>query len=401
MRLRFKTVLAIIFILIITCASVGVGYLFYTNVSNEPDIVVDGKLTINYLNGKKFKFKSNGELELSVTNNDTEQNYYYIEFMDVDANNVTYTLSSSSNIEVTNELKNGVFLEHLLINTSETVKFKINFKSEVSEWYSGSIHIGVKENEENNFSDVILANNSVGNKPLSNFGEKAVLDEGLLTAQDDYGIAYYFRGNILNNNVSFAGEKWKIVKINGDGSVKLVLTNSTSHVSKYSDDKKDFKESDIYEALMDWYNNHLNDYSDYIAPHRFCNDYVLEDDKNYIAYTRLITNRIPTYMCLGEFANAKIGLLTADEVVLAGGTNGSNTKYYLYNNDIETAYYTMTFAKQTGDTSYPFLVNPYGSLIFDVSSNLLRGIRPVINITKNVKATGTGTEKDPYVLSLS
>ena len=48
----------------------------------------------------------------------------------------------------------------------------------------------------------------------------------LNSAPDDYGTSYYFRGNVLDNNVTFAGKNWKIVRINGDGSVRLVLDGS-------------------------------------------------------------------------------------------------------------------------------------------------------------------------------
>jgi hypothetical protein len=44
-------------------------------------------------------------------------------------------------------------------------------------------------------------------------------------APDDYGTSYYFRGNITNNFVSFAGMCWRIVRVTGDGSIKLALYN--------------------------------------------------------------------------------------------------------------------------------------------------------------------------------
>ena len=40
---------------------------------------------------------------------------------------------------------------------------------------------------------------------------------------DDYGISYYFRGNVNDNYVSFANKTWRIVRINGDGSVRIIL----------------------------------------------------------------------------------------------------------------------------------------------------------------------------------
>ena len=54
MRLRFKSVLVFIFIMIIACASIGVGYLFYNEVIDRSNVVVDGDLTINFINGDKF-----------------------------------------------------------------------------------------------------------------------------------------------------------------------------------------------------------------------------------------------------------------------------------------------------------------------------------------------------------
>ena len=45
----------------------------------------------------------------------------------------------------------------------------------------------------------------------------------LNSAPDDYGTSYYFRGNVLDNYVSFADKIWRIVRINGDGTVRLVL----------------------------------------------------------------------------------------------------------------------------------------------------------------------------------
>lgn len=400
MRLRFKSTLVFIFILIIICSSVGVGYLFYTKVTNDSDIVVDGRLTINYLNGKKFSFNNDATVEFSITNNDEELNFYYIEFMDVDAGNVTYNLTSSTGLKISNKLTSEIVSEQIAINAKETVSYKLEFSSSLNESYSGIIQVGLKEQNKDSFVDVILTQNNIGDKSLSNFMDNATLDEGLLTAQDDNGIAYYFRGAVTNNNVSFAGSNWKIVKINGDGSVKLVYADLIDHVSKYADSDVKLDKSSIYELLNEWFDNHLKDYSELIAHHRFCSDTVKEsDDLSYIAYRRLITNKNPTFVCLGETSNTKIGLLTADEVVLAGGSLKSNYKFYLYDSDIDKAYYTLTFAKVSGDTYYPFLVNQFGSLVSDVSSKLLRGIRPVINITNTAKASGTGTLDDPYIIS--
>jgi len=48
-------------------------------------------------------------------------------------------------------------------------------------------------------------------------------DVGIFTALDDYGTSYYYRGTVKNNYVDFAGFTWRIVRINGDGSIRLIL----------------------------------------------------------------------------------------------------------------------------------------------------------------------------------
>ncbi len=50
-------------------------------------------------------------------------------------------------------------------------------------------------------------------------------DKILSTAIDDYGTTYYFRGNPIDNYVNYAGMCWRIVRIQGDGSIKLILAS--------------------------------------------------------------------------------------------------------------------------------------------------------------------------------
>ena len=397
MRLRFKSALGFIFLLIAICAFLGVGYIFYGKISNDSDIVVDGKITINYLTGKKFELNGNNEVSFSVTNNDTETKYYYIQLTDIYAKDVKYELTSSDNLKIANELKSEIISNQVSINAQETVNYTIKFTTKDHEKYSGIIQIGEKNDENNTFADVIIANNKLNETSLTKNGESATLDEGFLKSTDDLGIAYYFRGAVSNNNVKFADKNWKIVKINGDGSVKLVLDGTIEELNKYYESEFAFKNSKISESLNNWYNINLNNYSDYIAYYKFCNDIVTEEESsNYIGYSRIITNKIPMYVCLGNKVNTKIGLLTADEVSMAGASINENKSFYLYNENIKTAYYLMTGAEYKNGTYYPFLVNTDGSIIANTAGNLLRSIRPVINIIKNAKITGNGSLEEPY-----
>ena len=53
--------------------------------------------------------------------------------------------------------------------------------------------------------------------------ETNAANSGLYKAEDDDGATYYYRGVIDNNWVEFAGFYWRIVRINGDGSIKLII----------------------------------------------------------------------------------------------------------------------------------------------------------------------------------
>lgn len=400
LRKRFKSMLYFIFMLILTVSALGVGYIFYDKITNDSDIVVDGKITINYLDGKKFSLNGNKSIAFSVTNNDTETKYYYIQLTDVYASEVTYSLKSSDGLNMKNELKSEIVSNQISINGNETINYTLEFNTDGNTSYSGVLQVGVKENEKNTFADVILANNKVNERSLTENGDAATLDEGMLKKEDDLGVAYYFRGNVKNNNVLFAGKNWKIVKINGDGSIKLVLDNIVDEISKYYSEDYSFLKSTIFEKLNNWYANNLNDYSDYIAYYKFCNDTVLEDD-NYLAYNRVITNKIPTFVCLGNLVNSRIGLLTIDEVSLAGGSTGENKSYYLYNEKITNSYYTMSSASSRYGNYYPFVVDTDGSISSNVNGNLLRGVRPVINIIKTAKVSGNGTNEEPYEIIMN
>ena len=77
-----------------------------------------------------------------------------------------------------------------------------------------------------NFKDRILALNEV-KTPITTPGAAVSTEtEALLaSAEDDYGTSYYFRGAVTNNYVEFANKCWRIVRVSGDGSVKLILHN--------------------------------------------------------------------------------------------------------------------------------------------------------------------------------
>ena len=150
----------------------------------------------------------------------------------------------------------------------------------------------------------------------------------LASTQDDYGTSYYFRGAVKNNYVEFANKCWRIVRVSGDGSVKLILHNDntakaanpcssannstsaafarysgTTYKSKFNSSSNDnayvgFKygtvgsstyaathantnKSTILTNLETWYNNNLKTYESVIDDTVWCNDKTNVTDTSY------------------------------------------------------------------------------------------------------------------------
>ena len=72
-----------------------------------------------------------------------------------------------------------------------------------------------------------IKNGSTVKTPTTTPGAAISADTEALLAStaDDYGTSYYFRGAVTNNFVEYANMCWRIVRVTGDGSIKLVLYN--------------------------------------------------------------------------------------------------------------------------------------------------------------------------------
>ena len=209
-----------------------------------------------------------------------------------------------------------------------------------------------------------------------------------------------------NNYVAFAGFSWRIVRINGDGTVRLILDTLASTLSNYHNSNEgyeDLENNTISTFLTTFYDNNLKSYEAYIANAKYCKDGLSNNGKTekiYNAYSRIVTDMNPTFNCLGDKYSSKIGLITADEVIYAGGlTTSENKDYYLYNSAIENNWWTSNIAKFSSQGFYPFAIDTNGKVVSDINGTLYRGLRPVININKKTVVTGTGTITDPYVIS--
>ncbi len=76
----------------------------------------------------------------------------------------------------------------------------------------------------NHDKTVESAKTNIKSKGIPDFAQVATTDEGLYMAEDDEGESYYYRGAVKNNYVSFAGFIWRIIRRNGDGSIRMIYS---------------------------------------------------------------------------------------------------------------------------------------------------------------------------------
>ena len=91
----------------------------------------------------------------------------------------------------------------------------------------------------NGKTTILDAQNYIKNKETPNFSVAATTNEGMFATEDDLGTSYYFRGAVDNNWVKFGKENgkdiyWRIIRINGDNSVRMIYSGTTPPISSTS-----------------------------------------------------------------------------------------------------------------------------------------------------------------------
>ena len=285
-----------------------------------------------------------------------------------------------------------------------------------------------------------------GTKCYLYFDEKASAGDTILAASkpqaqttdwinNGQGVTYYYTGANPDNWVQFAGFWWRIIRINGDGSIRMIYQgtsanttgsgtqigtdafNSSYHRSYYvglvhdgSSQHGSGQNSTIMTTLNNWYNSNLASYEkDYIDTGAgFCSDRNLQSGSwsasgrhNYAAYGRLYNkgSESASLQCSdvdilsqdnGRLPNP-IGLVTADEAALAGVTWSNPQSSYL---NTGQDYWTMSPFNYGGNATV-FRIEPKGNISSEYVTNL-SGMRPVINLRNDVPITGSGTTADPF-----
>ena len=289
---------------------------------------------------------------------------------------------------------------------------------------------------------------------------------GVYEMEDDLGTSYYFRGDVENNYVLFAGFYWRIIRINGDGTIRMIYDGTTSHAngeissdrqidsgipynetsiydcayvgymlginsgssSSYAQATNNIYDSTIKKVVDAWYKNNIYDkgYNSYVADAIYCNDrsiysgsgYGISSYSNQTIYNphqRLWNNNNPTLLCQQENDRFSVennvngintngdltypvGLLTADELSVAGTRAGSgNSKFYLYN---DYNFWLMTPAmSSTYQEIYSFSgMFLYASSYYTGDEENDSAVRPVISLRADLNISGDGTINNPYTV---
>ena len=296
-------------------------------------------------------------------------------------------------------------------------------------------------------------------------------EKTLSKTQDDYGDSYYYRGNVVDNFVNYAGMCWRIVRIQGDGSIKLILaselscsdTNVTtsSGLIKDSDTNDGYLTSYGYEnatlgfPMNDYINSSGTTYNARTELNAWLQTKIISDNdkallKNddwcigdrttaydssthelktetisqllksattaeaifrYSAGKRISHDKTPTLKCDGskekdgEVDTNKVGMLTVDEAIFAGGdVRSSNSNFYIYKNGIGLGFHVQLLSLYFagfGDGDYIYTIDHNGEINFN-TTNTTMYIRPVISLVSGTEISdGDGTVNNAYVVKTS
>ena len=276
-------------------------------------------------------------------------------------------------------------------------------------------------------------------------------DRGLYMMEDQDGKSYYYRGSVTNNYVYFAGFYWRIIRQNGDGSIRLLYAgtsanatgtgvqigtsafnnqrNSPAYVGymygntlneSYEKNVANEVDSTIKKFIDNWYKANIEDkgFSEYMEDSGFCNDRSLyigsginTGTSNTYGGQKRYNTYSPTLICpqqndLFTVSNADgnqaltypIGLITIDEIMLAGFASGYINKLsYVYANSSYLTLSPRIFAAGEVSPQMFYVSHDGGANYAWVTSSY--GVRPVINLAPDVEIeSGIGTQNDPYVI---
>lgn len=362
-------------------------------------------------NNEDYKFKgskyddafySNSDIVYELTNinvNDVILSKGYVEF-DITFHYKDYVVGSSN---VLNSYINFIFGPNITTG-SETINDKFN---------------------PDDSAEKVDLDNMTSSEKSDLFGSISSGSSVYVTKGINGDNVTLLRGSQNENYVSFGGFTWRILQIDSSGNLRLILDDVIDTVSSYRSSSSatsesaaqellSYSNSDVKSVLDSWYASNLSSLSEKIIKSKFC--------VNLTSYSRTSSgtsssvyyfqsyenigldssNYSPDLTCPSNYIiEEDIGLISAEEIVWAGGKFvTSNTNFFLYNSNISNYYWTISPAYYDPNlqNANVFIMSSDGTLT-DWSSGLLTnnfGIRPVITINGNLEMSGDGTKSNPF-----
>ena len=397
-------------------------------------------------------FVTEGYLQYKITS--TNGGYNMTEFKDVPKSETATDTILAYSVSIPVRVTQSYTVEFIYKNDES-----IDQSEDMGKTLSGKLFIteGTEEPNKTLYNQLLVDKSTV----LTRTDFSKVLTDNntktLYTSTEDSKTVYYFAGTATDNWVKFGKNAsnqdlyWRIIRTNSDGSVRLLYHGtSTTATDAYigtsafnssydniayvsymygslgsiSSARENTNNSTIKTTIDNWYISNLEakGYTKYLSTTAvYCNDRSISSDSiNFGAFTRLGTNKTPSYDCAAtedkftvdtSTGNGKltypIALMTADEVSFAGGLYGANTPTWYYYNSVNGSstgskfWWLLSPLDSSTSGSSMFIVrgssNP-GRLNYNyVNSN--NGVRPALSLKSCVKySSGDGSAENPYTI---
>lgn len=165
----------------------------------------------------------------------------------------TYTLRLWIDQDADNGVMGTTFRGNLRIESSQKME---------NEPTPETFKLADKILEKNGGKDAILE------KDTPDFNTVPTTNEGMYATEDNSGTSYYFRGAMEDNYVTFASKTWRIMRINGDVTIRLIMQNGINsnklisfNTIRNSYTHMYYTNSTAQKELNDWYSvNTLTNY---------------------------------------------------------------------------------------------------------------------------------------------
>ena len=236
------------------------------------------------------------------------------------------------------------------------------------------------------------------------------------TETNDGSATYYYHGAVENNYVSFAGYTWRVIRINEDGTVRLIMQDGINDNARHyfsstgSSGANDYKtmyytennvEFGVMKMLEDWYSSKLASYDSFIVTSTYCEQAKVKSDaylSSGSATMEVFSSYTPDFKCKEDgnekgIVTSKIGLISVDEVLYAGGTFDTTTDFYLANGN---HFWTMSPAGSgSSESSAWSFVN---CQLTGMPLYFRCLLYPVISLKSNLLVSGSGKADDMWII---